>query len=155
MKDDGRKDVGSDVMDVEKDLERLAPVAAPPGLRERVMDRAVQSRKGAALTPRLWILAAACSIVIVALLAIDPLMARHEDARLAAVIDGRQTSRPTGKEAADVAEILDGYGTEGTRMARLRSITAAALRKEQGRHFAEARMRLKEWLDNETYEDLN
>ena len=119
MKDDGRKDVGSDVMDVEKDLERLAPVAAPPGLRERVMDRAVQSRKSAALSPRMWILAAACSIVIVALLAIDPLMARHEDARLAAVIDGRQTSRPTGKEAADVAEILDGYGTEGTRMARL------------------------------------
>ena len=97
MKDHGRKDVERDLMDIERDLERLKPVAAPAGLRRRVLDRAAEARKSAVLSPKMRVLAAACSIIIIAVLGLDPLIRKHETARLAALLDGRQTSFPSGE----------------------------------------------------------
>ena len=73
MTDQGRKDVERDLMDIERDLERLKPVAVPAGSPARVLDRAAEARKSAALSPKMRVLAAACSIVIIAVLGLDPL----------------------------------------------------------------------------------
>jgi len=99
-------------MDIERDLERLAPVAAPAGLRDRVMDRAAQARNSAALSPRMRILAAACSVVIIAVLMIDPLIGRHDAARIAALLDGQSSARVATEEAARLAEALGGQGSK-------------------------------------------
>jgi len=142
-------------MDIERDLERLAPVAAPAGLRDRVMDRTVQARNSAALSPRMRILAAACSVVIIAVLMIDPLIGRHEAARIAALLDGQSSARVATEEAARLAEALGGQGIEDGGIVRLEVMAAVAAREDRGRDFFEARARLKGWLDNETSENLN
>ena len=155
MRDNGRKDAGRDLMDTERDLERLAPVAAPAGLRDRVMDRAAQARNSAALSPRMRILAAACSVVIIAVLMIDPLIGRHDAARIAALLDGQSSARVATEEAARLAEALGGQGIEDGGIVRLEVMAAVAAREDRGRDFFEARARLKGWLDNETSENLN
>jgi len=154
MRDNGRKDAGRDLMNIERDLERLAPVAAPAGLRDRVMDRTAQARNSAALSPRMRILAAACSIIIVAVLGLDPLIVRHEAAQMAALFDGRQTASPAGEAPSELAEVLTGRGRDAERLARVQLAAAAAARKEQARQVREAWRRLKGWLDDETSEDL-
>lgn len=154
MTDNGRKDVERDVMDIERDLERLKPVAAPADLRRRVLDRAAEARKSAVLSPKLRVLAAACSIVIVAVLGLDPLIGRHEAARMAAFFDGRRTSPPSGEAPSELAEVLTGRGRDAERLARVELAAAAAARKEQARQVREAWRRLKGWLDDETFEDL-
>jgi len=155
MRDNGRKDAGRDLMDIERDLERLAPVAAPAGLRDRVMDRAAQARNSAALSPRMRILAAACSVVIIAVLMIDPLIGRHDAARIAALLDGQSSARVATEEAARLAEALGGQGIEAGGIIRLEVMAAVAGREDRTRDLFEARMRLKGWLDNETSENLN
>ena len=154
MRDHGRKDVVRDLMDIERDLDRLSPVTAPAGLRQRVMDRAAESRKSAALSPKMRILAAACSIIVVAVLGLDPLMAKHETARLRVMLDGRQTSLPSGEAPSELAEVLTGRGRDAERLARVQFAAAAAARKEQARQVREAWRRLKGWLDDETFENL-
>lgn len=155
MRDNGRKAAGRDLTDIERDLERLAPVAAPAGLRDRVMDRTAQARNSAALSPRMRILAAACSVVIIAVLMIDPLIGRHEAARIAALLDGQSSARVATEEAARLAEALGGQGIEAGGIVRLVVMAAAAAREDRGRDFFEARARLKGWLNNETSENLN
>lgn len=155
MKDNGRKDAGRDLTDIERDLERLAPVAAPAGLRDRVMDRTAQARNCAALSPKMRILAAACSVVIVAVLMIDPLIGRHEAARAAALLDGQSSARVATEEAARLAEAPGGQGIEIGGIVRLEVMAAAAAREDRGRIFFEARARLKGWLNNETSENLD
>jgi len=155
MKDNGRKDAGRDLTDIERDLERLAPVAAPAGLRDRVMDRTAQARNSAALSPKMRILAAACSVVIIAVLMIDPLIGRHEAARVAALLDGQSSARVATEEAARLAEELGGQGIEAGGIVRLEVMAAAAAREDRGRIFFEARARLKGWLNNETSENLD
>ena len=154
MKDQGRKDVELDLMDIERDLERLKPVAAPAGLRRRVLDRAAEARKSAVLSPKMRVLAAACSIIIIAVLGLDPLIRKHETARLAALLDGRQTSFPSGEVPPELVEVLTGRGRDAERLARVQLAAAAAARKEQARQVREAWRRLKGWLDDETFEDL-
>lgn len=154
MRDNGRKDAGRDLMDVERDLERLKPVAAPADLRRRVLDRAAEARKSAALSPKMRVLAAACSIVIITVLGLDPLIVRHEAARMAALFDGRRTSLPSGEAPSELAEVLTGRGRDAERLARAELAAAAAARKEQARQVREAWRRLKGWLDDETSEDL-
>ncbi len=154
MTSSGRKDVERDVMDIERDLERLEPVAAPAGLRRRVLDRAAEARKRAALSPKMRVLAAACSIIIIAVLGLDPLIRKQETARLAVLLDGRQTSLPSGEAPSELAEILTGRGKDAERLARVELAAAAAARKEQARQVRQAWRRLKGWLDDETFEDL-
>jgi hypothetical protein len=153
MKDVGAKDVGRDLMDVERALAGLKPVAAPAGLRDRVMDRATEARKSAALSPRMRILAAACSIVIVIFLGLDPLMGRHETARMTALLDGRPSARPAGEAASDLAEILAGQGSEANRITRFEIFAVSVVREEHINNFIEARKRLKGWLEDESFEN--
>ncbi len=154
MRNDGRKDMERGLTDVERDLDRLEAVAAPAGLRRRVLARAAEAREGAALSPAMRILAAACLIAIVAVLGLDPLIRNHETVRLAALFDGRRMSLPAEETSSVLAEILAGEGNAAERAARIRIQAASGVRGGQDRQVTEAWKRLKGWLDNEASEDL-
>lgn len=137
--------------DIEGELGRLAAGPVPPGLRERVLARAVGARKGSALAPWMRALAAACAVLIVAILVIDPLVGRHEAARLAALIDGRSAA-PAASQASELVEVFGGKDNEAEQMARLLLATAAVARKDREHRVTEAWRRLKGWLEDETSE---
>jgi hypothetical protein len=153
VKDDKVNESARGPADTEGKLRRLVPSAVPPGMRRRVLDRALEARLNAALTPGMRALAVACSIVIVAVLAIEPLVGRHEAARMTALLDGRPSARTVGEEAFDLAEALGVQGSEAARMVRLQIMAASASRQDRVSDFIEARKGLKGWLDNETSEN--
>ncbi len=142
--------------DIERDLGRLTPAPVPPGLRQRIIGRARESRGKPLLSPAMRIAAVTCSVLIVALLAVDPSLNRLERARLAALVDGRGHPVPAEEMSSVLAEVVGETGvTAGAaQFARWEIIAAAAARKEQGRQVTEARKRLKGWLANEALEDL-
>ena len=146
-------DPGSDPEDVERELRRLAPAAAPVGLRERVLDGAAAARRGAWLAPWMRVAAAACSISIAALLVLDPLMTHHEEARLSAVLDGRSLTSAPPETGAELAEAGLDAGTAAQQWVRIQNLAAAVARREVIREPLEARERLKGWLEYETSED--
>lgn len=153
MKDDKVNEIACGPADTEGELRRLVPSTVPPGMRRRVLDRALEARLNAALTPGMRALAVACAIVIVAVLAIEPLVGRQEAARMTALLDGRSSARTAGEEAYDLAEVLGVQGSEADRMARLQIMAASASREDRVSDFIEARKRLKGWLKNETSEN--
>jgi hypothetical protein len=153
VKDDKVNEIACGPADTEGELRRLVPSTVPPGMRRRVLDRALEARLNAALTPGMRALAVACSIVIVAVLAIEPLVGRHEAARMTALLDGRSSARTAGEEAYDLAEVLGVQVGEADRMARLQIMAASASREDRVSDFIEARKRLKGWLNNETSEN--
>jgi len=138
---------------VEGDLRRLVPAAVPAGLRERVLDQAAEARRGALLAPWLRVAAAACAISIAALLVLDPLMTHHEEARLAALLDGRSQSLTASEPGPELAEAGIGQGAEARRLELVRDLAAAAARKDIARESIEAQRRLKGWLEYETPEN--
>jgi hypothetical protein len=141
---------------IERDLGRLARVDAPPGLKARVLDKAAASRRGALLAPWMRLVAAACAVLTLALLALDPLLGRHEAAHLAAVLDGRPAAPSAGQEALVLAEAIgavDG-AKEAARLGRLETLAGAAARRDRERQAIEAREWLKGWLEDETSQDL-
>ena len=156
MKDDRSEATGYGALDIEVELGKLAPVPVPQGLRQRVQDRARLFRGKALLSPGMRIAAVTCSVLIVVLLAADPLLDRHEATRLASLIDTRLQSGPSGETPAVLAEVLGGTGDaeEAARMVRREIIAAASARREQERQFTEARKWLKGWLAHEAFEDL-
>jgi hypothetical protein len=150
------KRAGPGPPDIEGELGRLAPGPVPPGLRDRILDRAGEARKSAVLTPGLRALTVACAALIVAILVIDPLVGRHEAARLAALLDGRTAPPTENTEASVLAEVVGGTGeaVKAARLARLEIFAAAAARRERERRNTEARKWLKGWLAHEASEDL-
>jgi hypothetical protein len=153
VKDDKVNEIACGPADTEGELRRLVPSTVPSGMRRRVLDRALEARLNAALTPGMRALAVACAIVIVAVLAIEPLVGRHEAARMTALLDGRSSARTAGEEAYDLAEVLGVQVGEADRMARLQIMAASASREDRVSDFIEARKRLKGWLNNETSEN--
>jgi len=91
--------------------------------------------------------------VIVAVLAIEPLVSRHETARMTALLDGRPSARTVGEEAYDLAEVLGIQRSEADRMARLQIMAASTRREDRVSDFIKARTGLKGWLENETSEN--
>jgi hypothetical protein len=152
MKGDGRNRLERDAAGLERALRDLIPVRTPPGLRERVLSAASVSRGNAALAPGLRVVAAACASAILAVLLIDPLLGRHEAARLAAVLDGRP-SAPAAESGPDLAEVLAGHAGEMSRMDRLQARARLSGQDEIERDFIKARTRLEGWLEDETSED--
>ena len=102
------------------------------------------------------IAAVACSVLIVALLAADPFLDRHEASRLASIVDVRVQPGPSGETPAVLAEVLGGTGAaaEAARMARREIIAAASARREQERQFTAAWKRLKGGSAHEFFEDF-
>jgi hypothetical protein len=156
VKNDRLNEVARGSPEIERHLGRLAPAQVPPGLRRRVIGRAGESRGKALLSPEMRIAAVACSILIVALLAVDPSLNRLESARLASFVGGQIQPGPAAGSSAVLAEVLGGAGeaAEAARMARWEIIAKPASRKERERQVTEARKWLKGWLANEALEDL-
>jgi len=154
VREKGKGTAGADSPYVERELGRLAEAPVPPGLRQRTLACAAQARRGAALTPAWRLAAAFCLALIGAVLLADPLAGRHEAARLQALLDGRQDAEPSIRAEQELAEILGVPGLTAERLTRLRTRAAAAARLERESRLADARRRLKGWLDNEASEDL-
>ncbi|MBN2264439.1 MAG: hypothetical protein JW775_01370 [Candidatus Aminicenantes bacterium] len=155
MKDKERNVVGLPISDVEIGLGRLKPVAAPPGLRRRVLDRAREARGNVAMTPGLRITAVAGSLLIIILLGIEPALERNESVRLAAILNNQAQAGSATGPASELADVLAVAEGEAGRLARLRALAVSAGREERINDLIEARESLKGWLDNETSEDLD
>jgi len=155
MRRDGRDEIGPDPTHIERGLARLASAPVPSGLQGRVIDRALEARRGAALTPRLRTLAAVCGLVTAAVLVIDTLAVRRETVRLAALLDGLSPVRTAASENLELVELLGGHEREAGRISRLQAMAASAARNEQKGDLIEARARLKGWIEHETSENIN
>jgi len=140
--------------DIKTSLERLVPRGVPPDLGRRIVGRALDARKNAAMTPRMRIVAVACAILIGAVLGADPLLGRHESVRIAALRDGPGVLAPAGEDVRLLwAEVggdlgdLDKFLGERIVLSRLGSRGGA------GRAYLEARDRLKGMFDHEDPEN--
>lgn len=149
----GREDFEAGAAGVERELGRLVPAAIPPGLRQRVLSRAEFARRGVMLSPAMRVAAAACSLLIAAVLLIDPLVGRHETARLAALLDGRKAATPATESAPELAEALDGKASEVWSLARLRAAVGSAGSENTFISAIEAHKRLKGRYSDETSEN--
>ena len=128
---------------IEHELRRLVPVPVPPGLRSRIVARASEARRGALLRPWMRVATAACSVLIAALLALDPLVSRLEEARLTALLDGHSAVASRTDIAPELAEAGLGPGTEAEHLARLQDLAASRVRKSMEKEAVEALERLK------------
>lgn len=150
-----RAGAGTETGGIERELRRLVPAVIPPGLRERALRRAAEARGDAALAPRMRVAAAAGAALIGLILVLDPIQRRHEEARLAALLDGRAAASPSAETAAELAEAGLGTGIDAERWARVHELAAAAARKPVPGADLAALERLKGRWDYETPEDLD
>jgi hypothetical protein len=150
MTDDRKGEVGGRPPEVERELGRLRVAPVPEGMRQRVLDRAGQAQRDAVLTPGFRRLAVACSLLIIAALAIDPLMARDESARWIALLDGRPLVTRAEGTAPELADALSGNEKDTD---RLQALAISAARASRPTNLMEALERLKGWLNDETSED--
>jgi hypothetical protein len=155
VKDDKVNEIARGPADTEGELRRLVPSPVLPGLRRRVLDRALEARENTALTQPMRTVAVVCLILIVAVLGIDPLIKRHESARMAALLDGRSPRRAVAEEASELADMVGGQVGEFQTIMRLQIVASSGNREADFRDGLEARKRLKGWLENEGQEILN
>jgi hypothetical protein len=136
---------------IERELKRLVPAGLPPGSRDRVVRRAAEARGDTALAPWMRVAAAAGAALIGVILVLDPIQSRHEQARLAVLLEGRAGSPAEPDAAAELAEA--GLGAEAALWSRLQGLAAAASRRSPaGAHLAVLE-RLKGWWEYEDPED--
>jgi hypothetical protein len=141
--------------DIEESLGRLVPKPAPSGLRQRVLASALESRKNVAMTPRMRLVASVCLMLLIAILGVEPLIMRHESARMAALLDGRSPTQTVAEEASELADMMGGQVGEVQALMRLQIMASSGIREAEFRDGLEARKRLKGWLENEGQEILN
>jgi hypothetical protein len=141
--------------DAEGDLGRLTPAPVPPGLRGRVMGRAAQTRKHAALTPRLRIAAVVCAVLILVVLGVEPILGKLEAMQIAALFDGGPGALATGMTMTEVSELADLTGIQGAEAAWLIRSQARFTRAERRRRFGEDLKGLRGWLEYEASEIFN
>ena len=138
---------------VERELRRFVPVPIPPGLRARVLPRAAESKQNSLLTPAMRLAAAGCAVLVAALVLLDPVFARQETARLAALLDGRGVIVRTNGPAPELADVLSGQPAVAERLIRYRDLAATVGRRKVEGEYFEARERLKGRLENETFQN--
>ena len=141
--------------DIEESLGRLVPKPAPSGLRQRVLASALESRKNVAMTPRMRLVASVCLMLLIAILGVEPLIMRHESARMAALLDGRSPTQTVAEEASELADMMGGQVGEVQALMRLQIMASSGIREAEFRDGLEARKRMKGWLENEGQEILN
>jgi hypothetical protein len=148
-----RAGAGTGLSGVERELRRLVPAVIPSGLRERALRRAAEARGDAALSPWMRIAAATCAALIGLVLVLDPVQRRHEEARLAALLDGRAAAPPAAATAVELAEAGLGTRIEAERWTRMHELAAAAARKPVPGANLAVLERLKGRWDYDTPED--
>ena len=156
MKDDKVNEIARGQADTEGELRRLVPSSVPPGMRRRVLDRALDSRKNAAVTPRLR--SAALVWAVLALVAVigDAVISKGQSERLAAFLGGPGISTPAGAEEEGRRLWAEVGGDLGD-LDKLR-MTGIVLSRLGSRHESrwasfEARDRLKGMIDHEDPEN--
>ncbi len=150
-KNEAREGFEAGAAGIERELRRLVPIGIPPGSRDRVLRRAAEARGGMVLSPWMRVAAAAGAALIGAILVLDPIQSRHEQARLAALLDGRAVSTAAPDAAAELAEA--GIGTEAPLWSRVQGLAAAAARRSPAVGDLAALERLKGWGEYEDPED--
>lgn len=133
---------------IERELRRLGPTGVPPGLRDRVLRRAAAARGDMVLSPWLRVAAAACAVLIGAILVLDPIQSRREEARLSALLDGRAVSAAGPDAEVELAEA--GIGAEAPLLSRLQHLAAGSSRRAPSGADLAVLERLKGWRE---YED--
>lgn len=139
-----------DADDLERSLRRLARKTIPSGLRGRVLDAALESRKNAAWTPRMRAVVAVCSALIVVVLGVDRHIEKSEEIRIAALLGGLDVSEPAEQDTLSLQAELGMDLGDVHRSLRM----GMALSRSWGRHdlrkaLSEARDRLKGMIDHE------
>ena len=140
--------------DIEQSLGRLVPKPAPSGLRERVLDSALESRRNAALTPRMRAVAAVCFVLTSLVLIGDAVVSKRQSGRITALLGGPGVSKPAVDEArllwaelgSDLGD-LDKLRREGIALSRSGS------RDDSLRALFKARDELKGMIDHEDPEN--
>lgn len=140
--------------DIERDLGRLGPAPVPPGLHQRVMERAAQTRKRAVLTPRLRITAVVCAALILVVLGVEPILGKLEVMRIGALLDGGPEVLATGMTMTEASELADLTGIQRAEAAWLIRSQARFTREER-RRFGEDLKGPKGWLEYEASEIFN
>lgn len=156
MRDEERKKVLGEAADVERELARLTGATVPPGMRQRVMDRATGARGDTALTPGMRGMAVVCSALIAAVLVIDPLIGKHETARLAALLGVPVITEPASQESDSFwAELGVDKGDIDRILLRGIVVSGAKGREFNLKDHLHARDRLKGMIYYENTEGLN
>lgn len=153
MKEAGREELERGAPEVERQLGRLAAAPVPGGMRQRVLARAEQARRGAALTPGLRRLAVASSVVLLAVVTVGPFVGSREKARLSALLHGRSPAPAAESLAPELAELLAGDESGAERLAKLQVLAVSAARAARPTTIFEVRERLKGWHYDENPED--
>ncbi len=91
--------MGKDMDEIERSLARLVPRSAPPDLGRRVVARALDSRKNAAVTPRLRAMAVVCFVLTTVVMTGDALFSKWQSGRIGVLRGGPGVSEPGGEEA--------------------------------------------------------
>jgi hypothetical protein len=141
--------------DIERSLGQLVPKPAPSGLRERVLDSALESRRNAPFTLRMRAVAGVCFVLTSLAMIGDAVISKRQSGRIAALLGGPGVSKPAGEEArllwaelgSDLGD-LDKLRREGIALSRLGS------RHDSRWAFIEARDRLKGMIDHEDPENF-
>jgi len=79
---------------VERTLDRLATKPSPSGMRERVLGAAQAARDREAISPRGWIVAAVCLLLIVGALGADRILSKRQAEAIEAVLGRTSVSIP-------------------------------------------------------------
>lgn len=138
---------------VERLLGELVPVDAPAALRERVLRSAREEHKRTALRPGMRMAAATATLIILACLAIDPLMGRREADRFEALLGG-PTSPAPAETATELTEILAADAGELDRQIWFRALVRKTALENLERESTGARGGLKGRLEYEKQKDL-
>jgi len=147
--------MGKDMDEIERSLARLVPRSAPPDLGRRVVARALDSRKNAAVSPRMRAVAGLCFVLTSIVVIGDAVISKWQSGRIGVLRGGPGVSEPGGEEADLLwAEVggelgdLDKFRKEGLVFSRLGSLGGSS------RAYLEARDWLKGTIDHEDPEIL-
>jgi hypothetical protein len=95
---------------LEKTLAELVPRPAPPGLKGRILASADEVKERVVMTPRMWSVAAACLVLIAAVLVGDAIISRSQMDDIFALV-----GRPSAP-AQDLSSVLAELGAAGVGM---------------------------------------
>ena len=144
---------------LEKTLAELVPRPAPPGLKGRILASADEVKERVVMTPRMWSVAAACLVLIAAVLVGDAIISRSQMDEIFALVGRPSAPAPP---AQDLSSVLAELGAAGVGMevrAGERSFLTRSLLDRMGTDSAshasipEFSKKLEGWNDDEGTEN--
>lgn len=147
---------GKDIDGIEESLKRLVPRAVPPGLGDKVVGRALGSRRNALVTPRLRTVAAVSVALAMTALIGDAIVSKRQSEEMDGLLAGAGAAQRAVSAAGSLWAEL---GPELGDLDRFRRGEMVLPRRgDRGgseRAYFEIREKLKGWIDHENAEDLH